>query len=66
MITEGPADDLDHSSEYYRYSGKLGIDATEKIEGEPRVREWPNEIKMDKEIVEYVNKNWESYGFTNK
>ena len=65
MITEGPADDLDHSSEYYRYSGKLGIDATEKIEGEPRVREWPDEIKMDKEIVEYVNKNWESYGFTN-
>lgn len=63
MITEGPADDLDHSSEYYRYSGKLGIDATEKIEGEPRVREWPDEIKMDKNIVEYVNKNWESYGF---
>ena len=63
MITEGPADDLDHSSEYYRYSGKLGIDATEKIEGEPRVREWPDEIKMDKNIIEYVNKNWESYGF---
>lgn len=63
MITEGPADDLDHSSEYYRYSGKLGIDATEKIEGEPRVREWPDEIIMDKNIIEYVNKNWESYGF---
>jgi len=63
MITQGPADDLDHASEFYRYSGKLGIDATEKIEGEPRVREWPDEIKMNKEIIELVDNNWENYGF---
>ena len=46
-----------------QYGFKLGIDATAKIKGEPRVREWPEEIVMDEKIVDYVDQNWGKYGF---
>ena len=51
LLSEGPSDDLDHASEFYRYGGKMGIDATDKIKSEPRSREWPQEIEMDNDIV---------------
>ena len=41
----------------------MGIDATDKIKDEPRSREWPQEIEMDNDIVNLVDKNWEKYGF---
>ena len=63
LLSEGPADDLDHASEFYRYGGKMGIDATDKIKSEPRSREWPQEIEMDKDIINLVDKNWNKYGF---
>ena len=63
LLSEGPSDDLDHASEFYRYGGKMGIDATEKIKSEPRSREWPKEIEMDNDIVNLVDKNWTKYGF---
>ena len=63
LLSEGPSDDLDHASEFYRYGGKMGIDATDKIKSEPRSREWPQEIEMDNDIVNLVDKNWKKYGF---
>ena len=63
LLSEGPSDDLDHASEFYRYGGKMGIDATDKIKDDPRSREWPKEIKMDSNIVNLVDKNWNKYGF---
>ena len=63
LLSEGPSDDLDHASEFYRYGGKMGIDATEKIKSEPRSREWPKEIEMHNDIVNLVDKNWTKYGF---
>ena len=63
LLSEGPSDDLDHASEFYRYGGKMGIDATEKIKSEPRSREWPKEIEMNNDIVNLVDKNWSKYGF---
>ena len=63
LLSEGPSDDLDHASEFYRYGGKMGIDATEKIKSEPRSREWPKEIEMNNDIVNLVDKNWTKYGF---
>ena len=63
LLSEGPSDDLDHASEFYRYGGKMGIDATDKIKDDPRSREWPQEIEMDNDIVNLVDKNWEKYGF---
>ena len=63
LLSEGPSDDLDHASEFYRYGGKMGIDATEKIKSEPRSREWPKEIEMNNDIVNLVDKNWTKYVF---
>ena len=63
LLSEGPSDDLDHASEFYRYGGKMGIDATEKIKSEPRSREWPKEIEMNNDIVNLVDNNWIKYGF---
>ena len=63
LLSEGPSDDLDHASEFYRYGGKMGIDATDKIKSEPRSREWPKEIEMDNDIVNLVDNNWIKYGF---
>ena len=63
LLSEGPSDDLDHASEFYRYGGKMGIDATDKIKSEPRSREWPQEIEMDNDIVNLVDNNWIKYGF---
>ena len=63
LLSEGPSDDLDHASEFYRYGGKMGIDATDKIKSEPRSREWPKEIEMNNDIVNLVDKNWTKYGF---
>ena len=62
-ITPGPLDALDHSSPYPLYGSKLGIDATRKIKGETE-RTWPDEIKMNEEIINLVNSKWEDYGIT--
>ena len=40
----------------------MGIDATKKWTEEGFTREWPDDIKMSKEIVELVNKKWNTYG----
>ena len=62
VLVEGPLDDLDHASVYPRYGGKVGIDATAKLPGEPRSRPWPREIRMTPEIKELVDRKWNEYG----
>jgi 4-hydroxy-3-polyprenylbenzoate decarboxylase len=37
LVTGGPLDVLDHSSDNVSYGGKMGIDATHKIDGEPDI-----------------------------
>ncbi|MFB3850512.1 MAG: menaquinone biosynthesis decarboxylase [Acidobacteriota bacterium] len=58
-FAEGPVDVLDHSSPLLGYGSKVGIDATKKWKEEGFLRQWPDEIKMDKEIEEKMNKVWE-------
>ena len=40
----------------------MGIDATRKIEGEGRIRQWPDQIVMSDEIKQLVDRRWAEYG----
>ncbi|MDY6863433.1 MAG: menaquinone biosynthesis decarboxylase [Thermodesulfobacteriota bacterium] len=59
---QGPLDELDHSSNYPFYGGKVGIDATKKWREEGYTRKWPEMIKMKHEVIERVNEIWERLG----
>src|SRR5881227_3891303 len=61
VLSEGPADHLDHATTRQFLSGKLGIDATAKGPTEG-AREWPAEIEMNAEIRELVDRRWDEYG----
>ena len=64
LITEGPVDHLDHSAYNQFWGGKLGIDATRKLPTEGYLRDggWPNEIRMDAAMIDYVSARWGEYG----
>lgn len=62
VISEGPLDALDHSSDYPNWGNRLGIDATKKWKDEGYTREWPDDIEMSDEIKDMVTKKWSSYG----
>jgi 4-hydroxy-3-polyprenylbenzoate decarboxylase len=63
MIVEGPVDALEHASPVPHYGSKMGIDATRKWASEGFAREWPEDIRMDGDIVELVTRRWKEYGF---
>jgi 4-hydroxy-3-polyprenylbenzoate decarboxylase len=60
VVTEGPADQLDHSAPLESYGGKIGIDATEKGPTEG-ARPWPEEIVMSTDVRELVDRRWAEY-----
>lgn len=64
IISHGPLDVLDHSSPENLMGSKIGIDATNKMIGEGRKREWPQEIVMLEEIKNLVTRRWQDYGFS--
>ena len=64
IITDGPLDALDHSAPFANFGGKVGIDATRKTKEEGMGRDWPDEIKMTKEVQELVTKRWKEYGLS--
>jgi len=57
IIEHTPIDYLDFASPKSGLGSKLGIDATSKI-GSETDREWGEEIDMDQEIVDKVDKLW--------
>jgi 4-hydroxy-3-polyprenylbenzoate decarboxylase len=61
VLTDGPADHLDHATTRQFLGGKLGIDATAKGPAEG-AREWPPEIEMSAEIRGLVDRRWAEYG----
>ncbi|GAB4371144.1 MAG: menaquinone biosynthesis decarboxylase [Deltaproteobacteria bacterium] len=63
MIVEGPVDALEHASPIPHYGSKMGIDATRKWKSEGFEREWPEDIRMDPDIVALVTRRWKEYGF---
>jgi 4-hydroxy-3-polyprenylbenzoate decarboxylase len=62
FFVDGPIDDLDHASLVPRYGSKMGIDATAKGPMDGRIREWPDDIVMSKEIQDLVDSKWDEYG----
>ncbi len=61
VLSEGPADHLDHATTRQFVGGKLGIDATAQGPDEG-ARAWPPEIEMSAEIRELVDRRWSEYG----
>jgi len=62
MIVDGPLDVLDHSAPLPLFGSKMGIDATRKWRSEGHTRDWPEDIAMNKEIIDLVNQKWSEYG----
>ena len=63
VFADGPLDDLDHAAPTPKFGSKMGIDATAKVVGEGRSREWPPDILMDDDIKRLVDGRWREYGF---
>jgi 4-hydroxy-3-polyprenylbenzoate decarboxylase len=61
-VIEGtPIDYLDFASPESGLGGKMGIDATAKMEPETK-REWGKKIRMTNDIIEEVTSKWEKFG----
>ena len=60
-IVKGPTDILDHASQYYGWTGKLGIDATKKWPDEGFTREWPGYNLMDETVKKRVAEQMGKY-----
>lgn len=61
-VIEGtPIDYLDFASPESGLGGKMGIDATTKMEPETK-REWGKKIRMTDDIIDEVTRKWEKYG----
>jgi 4-hydroxy-3-polyprenylbenzoate decarboxylase len=61
-IVKGPTDILDHASQNYGWTGKMGIDATKKWKEEGFHREWPDFITMTPEIKNSVTEKMKKLG----
>ncbi|RJQ54941.1 MAG: menaquinone biosynthesis decarboxylase [Actinobacteria bacterium] len=63
LLSKGPLDALDHSSNLPDFGAKMAIDATKKWPEEGHTREWPDDIVMSDDVKEKVTKKWREYGF---
>ncbi|MCX7825751.1 MAG: menaquinone biosynthesis decarboxylase [Verrucomicrobiae bacterium] len=55
LLTQGPADVLDHATPALGFGSKMGIDATHKLPGERDTRPWPSLIRMDDDVKRRVD-----------
>ncbi len=62
LISKGPLDRLDHSSNFESFGFKMGIDATRPIPGEGHDRDWPEALEMDAGIKARIDAMWEDLG----
>ncbi|WP_374763249.1 UbiD family decarboxylase [Yunchengibacter salinarum] len=61
MVENTPIDYLDFASPKSGLGGKLGMDATDKIDGETD-RDWGDVIAMDQSVVDRVSQMWDDLG----
>jgi len=61
MVENTPIDYLDFASPVSGLGSKIGLDATNKIDGET-TREWGEKLAMDEEVVRTVTEKWASLG----
>jgi len=62
LISKGPLDRLDHSSNFESFGFKMGIDATRPVAGEGHEREWPDALAMSPDVKRRVDELWGSLG----
>lgn len=62
LITKGPLDRLDHSSNHESFGFKMGIDATRPIANEGHEREWPDALEMSPDVKSRVDDMWSELG----
>jgi 4-hydroxy-3-polyprenylbenzoate decarboxylase len=63
MIIENvPTDTLDPASPLLNYGSKMGIDATTKWKEEGFFREIQEEVTVDNETKDLVDRKWTQYG----
>jgi len=60
-VENTPIDYLDFASPVSGLGGKLGMDATNKMDGETN-REWGQEIRMDDKVVSRIDDIWNELG----
>lgn len=61
LMENTPIDYLDFASPVSGLGGKVGLDATNKWEGETN-REWGKKIHMDQEVIDRIDKIWDELG----
>ena len=61
LMEDTPIDYLDFASPVSGLGGKMGLDATNKMDGET-AREWGTKIYMEDEIIKRVDQKWASLG----
>jgi 4-hydroxy-3-polyprenylbenzoate decarboxylase len=61
FIDNTPIDYLDFASPVAGLGSKVGMDATNKWEGETE-REWGSSIQMDSEVKAHIDSLWDSLG----
>ncbi|GAB4288041.1 MAG: menaquinone biosynthesis decarboxylase [Coriobacteriia bacterium] len=62
LVTKGPLDRLDHSSNFESFGFKMGIDATKPLPGEGHERDWPEAMRMTPEVRTRVDAMWDELG----
>ncbi len=62
LISKGPLDRLDHTSNFESFGYKMGIDATRPLPGEGHERDWPDALEMDAEVKARVDAMWSELG----
>ena len=62
LISKGPLDRLDHTSNFESFGYKMGIDATKPLPGEGHERDWPDSLEMDADVKERVDAMWSELG----
>jgi len=62
LISKGPLDKLDHSSNFESFGYKMGIDATRPIANEGHDREWPEALEMNADVKARVDAMWSELG----
>ncbi len=62
VFSEGPLDILDHAAPRCGVGHKMAIDATRKLPEEGHPRPWPEELRMSRDVKDYVTRRWDQYG----
>ena len=61
LVENTPIDYLDFASPVSGLGGKVGLDATNKWEGET-TREWGKKINMEQDVIDKIDKLWSEMG----